>query len=52
MDNVLLHGRIFGPEPDADALAVRRFNEHALADGRVVLAMLPIADGLTVARRK
>jgi caffeoyl-CoA O-methyltransferase len=52
VDNVLLHGRIFGPGPDAEALAVRRFNEHALADGRVMLAMLPIADGLTLARRK
>jgi len=51
VDNVLLHGRILDPEPDAEALAVRRFNEHALADDRVVLAMLPIADGLTVARR-
>jgi len=51
VDNVLLHGRIFSPEPDAEALAVRRFNEHALADDRVTLAMLPIADGLTVARR-
>jgi caffeoyl-CoA O-methyltransferase len=51
VDNVLLHGRIFDPEPDAEARAVRRFNDHALADDRVALAMLPIADGLTVARR-
>ena len=51
VDNVLLHGRIFEPEPDAEALAVRQFNEHALADDRVVLAMLPIADGLAMARR-
>jgi hypothetical protein len=49
---VRLHGRIFGPEPDPEALAVRRFNDHALADDRVTLAMLPIADGLTLARRK
>jgi len=52
VDNVLLHGRIFGPQPDAEARAVRQFNEHALADDRVTLAMLPIADGLTIARRK
>jgi caffeoyl-CoA O-methyltransferase len=52
VDNVLLHGRIFGPEPDPDALTVRRFNDHARADDRVTLAMLPIADGLTLARRK
>jgi predicted O-methyltransferase YrrM len=52
VDNVLLHGRIFGAEPDPEALAVRRFNDHTLADDRVMLAMLPIADGLTLARRK
>ena len=48
-DHVLLHGRILGPEPDAEALAGRRFNDHALADDRVTVAMLPIADGLTLA---
>ena len=52
VDNTLLHGRIFDPEPNPDAAAIRQFNEHALADNRVVLAMLPVGDGLTVARRK
>jgi caffeoyl-CoA O-methyltransferase len=52
VDNTLLHGRIFHAEPDPDAAAIRQFNEHALADDRVVLAMLPVGDGLTVARRK
>jgi caffeoyl-CoA O-methyltransferase len=52
VDNTLLHGRIFFPEPDPDALAIRQFNELALADDRVVLALLPVGDGLTVARRK
>src|SRR5215469_1871651 len=52
VDNTLLHGRIFLPEPDPDALAIRQFNELALADDRVVLALLPVGDGLTVARRK
>ena len=51
VDNTLLHGRIFQPEPDPEALAVRQFNELVLADDRVVLAMLPVGDGLTVARR-
>src|SRR5439155_1607549 len=32
VDNTLLHGRIFLPEPDPDALAIRQFNELALAD--------------------
>jgi caffeoyl-CoA O-methyltransferase len=52
VDNTLLHGRIFHAEPDPDAVAIRQFNEHVLADDRVVLAMLPVGDGLTVARRK
>ena len=52
VDNTLLHGRIFLADPDPDALAIRDFNEHVLTDDRVVLAMLPVGDGLTVARRK
>jgi len=52
VDNTLLHGRIFLSEPDPDALAIRQFNELVLADDRVVLALLPVGDGLTVARRK
>jgi caffeoyl-CoA O-methyltransferase len=52
VDNTLLHGRIFLADPDPDALAIREFNDHVLTDDRVVLAMLPVGDGLTVARRK
>ena len=52
VDNTLLHGRIFLADPDPDALAIREFNEQVLTDDRVVLAMLPVGDGLTVARRK
>jgi caffeoyl-CoA O-methyltransferase len=52
VDNTLLHGRIFLDSPDPDARAIREFNEQVLTDNRVVLAMLPVGDGLTVARRK
>ena len=52
VDNTLLHGRIFLAEPDPDAVAIRQFTEHVLADDRVALAMLPVGDGLTMARRK
>jgi caffeoyl-CoA O-methyltransferase len=52
VDNTLLHGRIFHADPDPDALAIREFNEHALADDRVVLAMLPVGDGLALARKR
>ena len=52
VDNTFLHGRIFDSDPDPDARAVRDFNEHALADNRVELAMLSVGDGLTFARKK
>ena len=52
VDNTFLHGRIFDAEPDADARAIRDFNEHALADARVELAMLSVGDGLIFARKK
>jgi caffeoyl-CoA O-methyltransferase len=51
-DNTFLHGRIFGPEPDAAARAVREFNDQACADARVELVMLPVGDGLALARKK
>jgi caffeoyl-CoA O-methyltransferase len=52
VDNTFLHGRIFDDDPDPDARAIRDFNEHALADDRVELAMLSVGDGLIVARKK
>lgn len=52
VDNTLLHGRIFLENPDPDARAIRDFNEHSLSDGRVELVLLPVGDGLTMARRK
>ena len=51
VDNTFLHGRIFDRDPDPDARAIRDFNEHALADDRVELAMLSVGDGLTFARK-
>jgi caffeoyl-CoA O-methyltransferase len=43
---------VLDPQEDAGTgAAIRAFNDHAAADGRVEIAMLPIADGLTMARR-
>jgi caffeoyl-CoA O-methyltransferase len=50
VDNTLLHGRIFAADPDPDAQAIKDFNEHVLHDDRVELVMLPVGDGLTLAR--
>ncbi len=52
VDNTLLHGRIFEASPDPDALAIKEFNEHVRTDDRVELVMLPVGDGLTMARAK
>ena len=52
VDNTLLHGRIFEASPDPDALAIKEFNEHVLTDDRAELVMLPVGDGLTLARVK
>ncbi|MEO3922828.1 O-methyltransferase [Micromonosporaceae bacterium B7E4] len=51
VDNVLRGGRILAPQTVADR-AIAEFNEAVLADERVELVMLPIADGLTLARRR
>jgi caffeoyl-CoA O-methyltransferase len=49
IDNVLRHGRIVAPEnPDDEAMIA--FNDQVLSDPRVESVMLPIADGLTLAR--
>ncbi|MGH9185841.1 MAG: O-methyltransferase [Acidimicrobiales bacterium] len=53
VDNVLWSGRVADPSAeDADTVAIRAFNRHAVADDRVELVMLPIADGLTIARKR
>jgi caffeoyl-CoA O-methyltransferase len=51
VDNTFLHGRIFDLDPEPNARAIRDFNEHALGDSRVELAMLSIGDGLIFARK-
>lgn len=49
VDNVLRGGRVIAPR-DADDRAIAAFNDEVLADVRVDAVMLPIADGLTLAR--
>jgi predicted O-methyltransferase YrrM len=52
-DNVLWSGRVADPAADdEDTVALRKINEMLAADERVSIAMLPIADGLTVALRR
>jgi caffeoyl-CoA O-methyltransferase len=51
VDNVLRGGRVLAPET-ADDRTVGAFNDAVLADVRVDAVMLPIADGLTLARKR
>ena len=58
LDNVLGGGLIASPDEElADdwrdsVLALRALNDELVADGRVDLAMVAIADGLTIARKR
>jgi len=53
VDNTFSHGRVIDAGNDSPSvIAVRDFNDHAAADDRVDLVMVPIGDGLTLARKK
>ena len=53
IDNVLREGRVLDErDSDPDLLAVRALNDALPRDPRVEVAMLPIADGLTIVRKK
>ena len=52
VDNTLSHGRVVDLHvQDDNVRGIRRFNGHAKADQRVELVLLPIGDGLTMARK-
>lgn len=50
-DNVLWSGRVLDGEKDADTQALHDYNQMVLADGRVENVLLPIRDGLMIARK-
>jgi caffeoyl-CoA O-methyltransferase len=53
IDNVLWDGRVVQPDADDDnTRAIRAFNDMVAADDRVEAVMLPLADGLTLCRKK
>ncbi len=53
IDNTLWSGRVADrSKRDADTLAIRAFNVERLKDDRVDLSLVPIADGLTLCRKR
>ncbi|WP_329791531.1 O-methyltransferase [Lentzea sp. DG1S-22] len=51
-DNVLYAGEAASPHATGNARSIREFNARVLADDRVDSLLLPVADGLTIARKK
>jgi caffeoyl-CoA O-methyltransferase len=50
LDNVLMDGRVLDPGDDG-SVVVARLNEEIAADPRVEVAMIGVADGLTLVRK-
>jgi caffeoyl-CoA O-methyltransferase len=52
VDNVLWGGSVVDPSADdGNVNAVRAFNDHLAGDARVEKVMLPVSDGITLARK-
>jgi caffeoyl-CoA O-methyltransferase len=52
-DNTLWSGRVVDPANDeATTVALRQFNEYLHRDERVDLSLVPVGDGLTLARKR
>jgi caffeoyl-CoA O-methyltransferase len=52
IDNVLWGGSVARPAEDADTRALQALNDKVHADQRVDIVMLPVGDGVTLARRR
>ncbi len=52
IDNTLWNGSVARPAQDADTAALQQLNAKLHGDQRVDLSLLPIGDGLTLARKR
>lgn len=52
VDNVLWHGQVIDPsDQTVDTVAIRKLNAKIKNDSRVDIALLSIADGVTICRK-
>jgi predicted O-methyltransferase YrrM len=54
VDNVLWYGRVVDPAMDEDRTtqSIKQINQQIYHDDRVQISLIPIGDGLTIARKK
>ncbi|MFM2322710.1 MAG: hypothetical protein RLZZ225_863 [Pseudomonadota bacterium] len=53
IDNVLWNGQVANPEcHDKQTVSIRAFNKALFEDKRVTISLIPIGDGLTLARKR
>jgi caffeoyl-CoA O-methyltransferase len=53
LDNVLQDGRVLNPDPDDESTnAIVTLNDELARDDRIDIAMVAIADGITIARKR
>ena len=52
IDNTLWSGKVAAPSEDVDTKALQALNRKLHSDERVDISMLPIGDGLTLARKR
>jgi caffeoyl-CoA O-methyltransferase len=52
LDNTLRGGAVLSPEASGSAAVLRELNDQLVADPRLETVLLPVADGVTLARKR